>query len=156
VIQSGTCTGSCVCVIACSPQPDREQATSQNTQCEITKITIERYASPFGIQRASPRLPWKFGGAAVDWRQASYDRFQSRTVPCGERRVPLFVPWLSRPLKSLERATLRVRATSVAGDSIRWETVDLEAALLQAEDWSPTLSIGEEQDPGPAKRTSQG
>lgn len=72
--------------------------------CTISKVTVERYSSPFGIQHRSPRISWRFAGDAKDWKQASYDVKVERGGKVEEYHVDssdsAFVPWPSKPLAS--------------------------------------------------------
>lgn len=72
--------------------------------CEISKITVERYASTLGIQYATPRISWRFEGDAKHWKQQSYDMKIERNGKEEKFHVDTeqstFVSWPSKELQS--------------------------------------------------------
>jgi alpha-L-rhamnosidase len=114
--------------------------------CQIGRISVERYASAFGIQHSAPRISWRFEGDAVDWRQASYDlRLEGPNrqpeVFQGDSEASVLVEWPFSPLQSRERVTLHVRATSTAVMATDWATLNVEAGLLDRSNWSAALTL---------------
>jgi alpha-L-rhamnosidase len=121
----------------------------------LTPPTIEHHRLPLGIGEPTPRISWRFTGDAKDWIQSSYELEISRPNTSTvlenykiESEDSVLVPWPSASLKSRERASVRVRAFGGAGTDIRpteWsEKAELEAGLLEKEDWSAKL-IGAER-----------
>jgi alpha-L-rhamnosidase len=72
--------------------------------CEISKVTVERYASTLGIQHATPRISWRFEGDAKNWKQQSYDMRIERNGKDEEYHVDTdqstYVSWPSKGLQS--------------------------------------------------------
>lgn len=117
--------------------------------CEIDKITLERYASTFGIGHDKPRISWRFKGDARDWVQQSY---RIRIVRNGQEESynvdssqSTYVSWPSRPIRPRERLELSVLAVSEAGVSTGWKTLQVERGLSTS-DWSAQVSLGPKLD----------
>lgn len=127
------------------------------------KVTSLRFyhhpdTDPLGIGTAEPRLSWSFAGEAKNWKQTSYELEISKPgQPEGEHiRVEdtdksLFIPWPSKPLKSREKATVKVKATGT-GDggefATEWTTSQhVEAGLLQRSDWKAKFITSTQQTP---------
>jgi len=72
--------------------------------CEISKVTVERYASTLGIQHAAPRISWRFGGDAKNWKQQSYDlkieRNGKEEAYHVDTEQSTYVSWPSKGLQS--------------------------------------------------------
>lgn len=72
--------------------------------CKISKVTVERYSSPLGVQHRTPRISWRFEGDAKGWKQAAYDLKLERAGKTEEYHVDtadsVLVPWPSKPLSS--------------------------------------------------------
>lgn len=86
----------------------RNEATrphsSRAMSCRISKVTVERYSSPLGVQHPTPRISWRFEGDAEGWKQASYDVKLEKGGKKEEYHVDkadsVLVPWPSAPLGS--------------------------------------------------------
>lgn len=123
----------------------------------IAALTAEHHHDGFGLFVPKPRLSWRFNATeAKDWRQASYDleikrggQSQSYHVDSSES---VLVPWPSDPLYSRERIQVRARATGQDGSQTEWAETDLEAALLDREDWKATMISGPKQSNDVSKK----
>lgn len=101
---------------------------------QLSRVTVEHYPLPLGIAEASPRLSWRFTGAASDWTQKSYDVRIHRTSGTEELHVDssasILVPWpSSTPLAPRESAKVEVRSNGSDGSSTDWTSVALERTL---------------------------
>lgn len=103
--------------------------------------TIEHHRVALGIGRPRPRLSWKTT-APDAWRQAGYEIAVERDGGTSDSwRVDsnesVLVAWLADPLKSRERAAVRVRVWGEDGDVSGWSDAGyVEAGLLEPDDWS--------------------
>lgn len=50
-----------------------DRCTSNNISVSISSVSFEHHHQAFGIGEASPRISWRFEGAAVDWEQTGYE-----------------------------------------------------------------------------------
>jgi alpha-L-rhamnosidase len=110
----------------------------------ITSVRFEHRPDALGIGTAEPRLSWIVQTSAAGWSQASYEvesygpdgQLLGRTGRVESDQSAL-VPWPFAPLQSRERRALRVRVWGSDRQASAWsEPVVVEAALLQAGDWS--------------------
>lgn len=115
-------------------------------------------ANPLGVGTAEPRLSWSFAGEAKNWKQTSYQLEISQpgqaeyvTIRVSDTDKSLFIPWPSKPLKSRETATVRVKVagTSDKGESTtEWTSEQhVEAGLLQQSDWHAKFITSTQQTP---------
>ncbi|WVQ99093.1 hypothetical protein IAU59_006225 [Kwoniella sp. CBS 9459] len=116
----------------------------------ISRVQVEHYTSPLGIGEPSPRLSWRFEGDTRDWTQASYDvRITSATGQTEEYHVDspnsTLEPWPGAHLKSREAVKVEVRSNGAGGDSTEWAGIDVEAGLLDRQDWAAEMITSEEQ-----------
>ncbi|TVY27991.1 hypothetical protein LHYA1_G005212, partial [Lachnellula hyalina] len=127
----------------------REQNT--NMTISIASVSLEHHRETLGIGDPAPRISWRFAGDTKDWVQSAYEIEVSRPnaqvyniIKKSEDSV--LVPWPSVPLKSREKASVRVRAFGgVASQATEWSSaVQVETGLLEKEDWSATL-VGAER-----------
>lgn len=115
----------------------------------ISSISFEHHYHAFGIAEASPRISWRFEGAAVDWEQTGYEIEITRDgVPrifganSSESRL---VSWPDEPLSTSEAATVRARAYG-NGAATGWsDAVSVEAALLDG-DWAGAVPIAADKE----------
>ncbi|WP_105969098.1 alpha-L-rhamnosidase [Streptomyces geranii] len=111
----------------------------------VTPPVFEHHREPLGIGEPAPRLSWRTLTDAPDWRQAAHQVEISAadgTVTADTGRVEsgesVLVPWPGGPLRSRERAGVRVRVWG-EGDTepSPWSPVaHVEAGLLDPADWT--------------------
>ncbi|TXT04811.1 hypothetical protein VHUM_04079 [Vanrija humicola] len=115
----------------------------------ITRLTAEHYEPGAAVGHASPRLSWRFGGGAVNWTQAGYDLRVTR--PSGTKTFSvespdsILVPWPDVPLESREKTVVEVRAHGTDRSVTAWAELKVEAALLNAGDWTAKAISSEPQ-----------
>lgn len=113
---------------------------------------------PIGIGTAEPRLSWSFAGEAKNWKQTSYEleiskpgQAEDEHIRVDETEKSLFIPWPSKPLKSRETASVRIKAvgTGDGGDSTtEWTAPQrVEAGLLQRSDWKAKFITSTQKTP---------
>ncbi len=117
----------------------------------IDQLSAEHHHDGFAISSPSPRLSWRFGSTTIrGWQQASYELRITRNHADELYQVDspdsLLVPWPAAPLSSRETAHVAVRATGSDGSHTNWAGLDLEAALLDRDDWVAQLISGPAQD----------
>jgi alpha-L-rhamnosidase len=103
----------------------------------ISPVRFEHLDSPLGIGTAAPRLSWQVSTDDSDWSQTAYElEVNGSSTAVVKSTEQVLVPWPFDPLKSRERATVRVRVRS--GD--RWsewsEPSTVETGLLETSDWT--------------------
>ena len=111
-------------------------------------LTFEhhRAGDTLGIGQPSPRLSWRFIGSDIFWQQAGYILEIHRGDIKSHEKPETFnvkssnsvlVPWPTSPLKSRERAWVRVKAIGDSGcddtNFSAWEVVEM--GLLERSDW---------------------
>ena len=93
-----------------------------------------------GIGSSTPRLSWTLDHADPDWQQTAYEvevvRNGTRHVYPVYGRDQVLIPWPAPPLRSRERADVRVRVAHKSTWSPWSEAVSVEAGLLSPSDWS--------------------
>ncbi|KAL3480410.1 bacterial alpha-L-rhamnosidase domain protein [Aspergillus californicus] len=109
----------------------------------ISKVWFEHHKDhTIGIGESRPRLSWRFGGYDPGWVQRRYEIEVTREdghveiySECSSTSV--LVPWPSRPLRTGEKAFVRVRAEDQGcGDRTPWSDIaTVEAGLLDPADW---------------------
>ncbi|MFC0680193.1 family 78 glycoside hydrolase catalytic domain [Lysobacter korlensis] len=102
--------------------------------------TFEHHREPLGIGEPRPRLSWRTT-APGSWSQDAYEieveRGDDTSSFPGIGDAQVLVPWPDQPLKSRERARVRVRVTGADGSVSEWsEWAPLEAGLLDPDDWT--------------------
>lgn len=104
-------------------------------------VRFEHRDDALGIGTGTPRLSWTLRGGSAGWEATGYELALQREGGAGEvaraaSADQVLVPWPFAPLRSRERATVRVR---VAGGD-EWSDwsppATVEAGLLRAADWS--------------------
>ena len=110
------------------------------------------------IDTANPTLSWRTETDAPGWRQASadvritwLDRDQETETVTLHGPDSVGVPWPCRPLDSRERVQLEVRTTGVDGISAEPALAEVEAPLLEPDDWAArwiALPSGHDDGPG--------
>lgn len=123
---------------------------------QIAAVSAEHHYSGFGLFTPSPRLSWRFAQTAVqNWRQKSYTIVITKDGNEEEHHVEssesILVPWPSVPLRSRERAHVRIQAVGVDGVSTDWSSLTIEVALLDKDEWSAGLIGGPPQGPQPKR-----
>ena len=103
-------------------------------------ITVEHLTETIGIGTPAPRLSWVSEGAQqsayeIEVRYDDGDVATSGRVPDSDSRLR---SWPGRPLRSRQRAHVRVRLWSAEADAAGpWsDTVPIEAGLLDESDWT--------------------
>ncbi|MFJ8194049.1 family 78 glycoside hydrolase catalytic domain [Streptomyces sp. NPDC096094] len=105
-------------------------------------VTFEHVRDGLGVGVPEPRVSWRLpdGRARQDAYELEIDRGDGAVHRTG--RTPgasqILVPWPGRPLRSRERASVRVRVwTRAEGEPSVWsEARTVEAGLLHADDWT--------------------
>ncbi|MFI5897806.1 family 78 glycoside hydrolase catalytic domain [Actinoplanes sp. NPDC051513] len=99
-----------------------------------------------GIGTPVPRLSWTVTNAEEGWRQTAYEVQVAGEVFTVRSAEQVLVPWPARPLRSRERAEVKVRA-AYGDDWSPWsEPATVEAGLLDVADW--TARFVSPVDPG--------
>jgi alpha-L-rhamnosidase len=89
-----------------------------------------------GIGAAAPRLSWQVSTDEPDWKQTAYElELNGSTTVRVDSAEQVLVPWPFAPLKSRNRATVRVRVASGAHWSEWSAPSTVEAGLLEMGDW---------------------
>lgn len=109
----------------------------------VTGLRCEHYHTALGISHASPRLSWRFQGQELDWKQTAYTievhrdtGIETYTVSSSQS---LLVPWPSTPLRSREVVKVQVQVEGTDGEKTSWDTLEVEAALFESDDWKASL-----------------
>lgn len=107
---------------------------------DVSPLTFEHLPGALGIGVPEPRLSWKTA-APAGWRQSAYEleavsdggRPQRVRV---ESRESVLVNWPFEPLRSRQRASVRVRVSGDDGTVSDWSpSAPVEAGLFHADDW---------------------
>ncbi len=108
----------------------------------IVGLRAEHRPDALGIGFRKPRLSWRLCDPREGWRQSRYE-VQARWINTRAESVvvesadSVLVPWPFRPLRSRERATIRVRASGTDGRVSSWsDELAVEAGLLDAAGWT--------------------
>ncbi|KAI9896357.1 hypothetical protein N3K66_008529 [Trichothecium roseum] len=123
----------------------------------IASLTAEhQHNGGFGLYTPTPRLSWRFNSTAIrNWKQASYqiiiDRAAGTEAYTVQASASVLVPWPSSPLKSREKAIVKVKATGIDGSSTEWASLHVEVALLDRSEWQGKLIGGPAQGPQPKR-----
>lgn len=119
----------------------------------VTPVRYEHRDDALGIGTATPRLSWQVRTDDPHWRQVGYELDWNGTVVREQSAEQVLVPWPFSPLKSRQRAEIRVRVASADGWSSWSDTSSVEAGLLSEEDWHAHLisprTIGSYEDAAP-------
>lgn len=122
----------------------------------ITKLSVEHYEPGSAVEIASPRISWRFGGSAVNWKQAGYDiritRPSSAKTFNVESSDSILVPWPDTPLASREQTLVEVRAHGTDRSVTPWAELKVEAALLEASNWTAKAVSSAPQEVDAPKR----
>lgn len=112
---------------------------------EISAVAFEHHIESLGIPEAAPRISWQFSGSSTDWLQTEYEielqydlDSNPETFACPSS-ASILVPWPSRPLRSSESATIRVRSSGNGHSTVWSQPQKVEAGLLNPEDWACDL-----------------
>ncbi|MBD5787604.1 family 78 glycoside hydrolase catalytic domain [Cellulosimicrobium terreum] len=117
---------------------------------EIVDLRAEHRSDATGIDERSPRLSWRVAGCGSGVEQVTYqievrrDREDVVQLDAAHRLTSL-VPWPAAPLRSRERAHVRVRSELSDGTRTEWSAPLTVEAGLDPQDWaedfvSPSLS----------------
>ncbi|HEU4329431.1 MAG TPA: glycoside hydrolase family 78 protein [Roseiflexaceae bacterium] len=109
----------------------------------VAELRFEHRRDALGIGSAQPRLSWVVEAAAPGWQQAGYAlelrgadgglRAETGRIEADESHL---VAWPFAPLRSRERAAVRVRVWSTDGRDTGWGApAPVEAGLLDPADW---------------------
>jgi alpha-L-rhamnosidase len=113
---------------------------------KVSNLRVEHYREFAVVNEKKPRISWSFEGLKEQWRQQAYEVSLYRGQLGGTETFSvvssqsLYVPWPSRPLKSRELVTLKVRAQSQDSAWTSWSApLQIEVGLLETTDWHCTL-----------------
>lgn len=128
---------------------DNIGCTNDNMSVSISSVSFEHHHQAFGIAEASPRISWRFEGAAVDWEQTGYEIEITRDgVPrifSANSSESALVSWPDEPMSSSEAAKVRARAYG-SGAATEWsDAVSVEAALLDG-NWAGAVPIAADRE----------
>ncbi len=104
-------------------------------------VRFEHRDDAFGIGTGTPRLSWQLAGEGASFRASAYELELNRAGGPPERAYAessdqVLVPWPFRPLRSRERASVRVRVQG-NGEWTEWSApATVEVGLLDPGDWS--------------------
>jgi alpha-L-rhamnosidase len=118
----------------------------------VSPVRFEHHRAALGIGEDAPRLSWHIMSAPDGWRQAAYEIEVDTARHRIESPESVLVPWPAGPLRSRDRAAVRVRVTGADGRTSPWsEPAVVEAGLLDPADWTARM-ITPEADPAPLVR----
>lgn len=124
-------------------------------------VRFEHRQVGLGLGQSQPRISWRFNGQEPNWTQQSYELAIQKEPGLVDERYKVetdnsvLVPWPSSPLRSGERATVRVRVWGVNQQAPGpWsEPRAVECSLLDSQDWTCKLiELSEPQDVDKPKR----
>ena len=126
----------------------------------VTTPTAEYRPDGFGIGQAAPRLSWRVESerpqsvqVAYEIRAAAETSEAAETTGRVESREQIFVDWPFAPLASRERVRVSVRVWMSDESPSDWsEPLELEAALLEADDWASDFVCVSESAPAAGVR----
>ena len=104
-------------------------------------VRFEHRDDALGIGTPTPRLSWQLAGDDSSWKASAYELELNRAGRPPERAHAgsgdhVLVPWPFHPLRSRERASVRVRVEG-NGEWTEWSPpATVEAGLLEQGDWS--------------------
>ncbi|MFI2297164.1 family 78 glycoside hydrolase catalytic domain [Isoptericola sp. NPDC019571] len=106
----------------------------------VIDLRPEHRSDALGIGDRSPRLSWRLTGCPDDVEQSAYEiEVRRDSGPTTRTLVPQgsssLAPWPSTPLRSRERAVVRVRASLTDGRATAWSAPLVVEAGLDPEDW---------------------
>jgi len=120
----------------------------------VSRLTVEHHRRPFGIGESRPRLSWQIETDEPDWRQIAYEievggemgEASSHRVETADSQL---VAWPAAELGSRDRRSVRVRVWGAdSAEPSDWsEPIEVEAGLLQQDDWLAEL-VGPERELG--------
>ncbi|OUM41724.1 alpha-L-rhamnosidase [Arthrobacter sedimenti] len=125
----------------------------------VTRPRAEYRPDGFGIGTATPRLSWRIESNTTNLVQIGYEIRLS--LPDGTEHIAegrdtseqVFVDWPFAPLQSRQRGTVHVRVQTSDGQRSGWsEPLELEAALLQQDDWNSNFICVSESAPAEGVR----
>jgi alpha-L-rhamnosidase len=113
--------------------------TAATTPVQASAPRFEQLDEPLGIGTPTPRLSWRIT-AGPGWRQVAWQaqcvRAAGTETATGGGDEQVLVAWPFEPLRSRERAEVRVRVQGPDGSWSAWgETAAVEAGLLDPTDW---------------------
>lgn len=103
----------------------------------VTSVRFEYGDVALGMGKPSPRLSWEMRTEDSHWSQTAYEvELDDSAVVRVESAEQVLVPWPFEPLRSKQRASVRVRVASGDVWSAWSEPSVIEAGLLNFSDWS--------------------
>jgi alpha-L-rhamnosidase len=126
-------------ILAAAPQvPPRKD---RHVTVTPSSPRFEHHREALGIGERRPRLSWKTE-AEDSWAQTGYEIEVDRdgqVLVSGrvQSAESVLVPWLGDPLRSRDRAVVRVRLWGNTGGPSDWSLPStVEAGLLEPSDWT--------------------
>ncbi|MBO0707371.1 MAG: family 78 glycoside hydrolase catalytic domain, partial [Candidatus Dormibacteraeota bacterium] len=104
-------------------------------------VRFDHRDDALGIGTGTPRLSWQLAGEGSGWKASAYELELDRAGAPPERAYAesqgqVLVPWPFHPLRSRERASVRVRVAGNGGWTDWSPPAAVEAGLLDPADWS--------------------
>ncbi len=113
-------------------------SVGQDATGEVAVVDLRvEHRDAFGIGVGAPRLSWRTATRIDGWRQRAADIEIDGAVFSHVGAESVLVAWSAPPLRSRQRATVRVRVTGADGSRSAWSApLGVEAALLADADWT--------------------
>lgn len=124
----------------------------------LTGVSSVRFdtAQVLGTGASSPRLSWALVDEQVEVLESEIDiriENEASVVTRVEGGVRSLISWPTRPLRSRERADVRVRVRTASGWGPHSATATVETGLLERDDWTASWisprNLGGIQSPAP-------
>ena len=127
------------------PQPEAGNPGAPDSCDLVIRVgppTFEHVPGALGLGTGRPRISWRTA-APSGWIPVRYEMEITRGTGVEVHRVEssesVLVPWPSSPLRSRERASVRVRVGGADGNWSEWaDSATAEAGLLDPLDWVAT------------------
>lgn len=103
----------------------------------VDSVSFEHGGVVLGLDTPSPRLSWRVRTNDASWSQTKYEvELDGDSVVRVESDDQVLVPWPFEPLRSRQRASVRVRVALNDVWSAWSKSSVIEVGLLDAHDWS--------------------